>query len=68
MGTVVIVMMTNVMANLTVKTGPMNKGVSLFIARPTGVHYNHCVSPSVCPSVRGQLVKMLITLESDDIF
>ena len=53
MGTVVIVMMKNVMENLTVKTGPMNKGVSLFIARPTGVHFNHRVSPSVRPSVRG---------------
>ena len=29
-----------------------------------GVHYNHCVSPSVC----GQLVKMLITLEPHGIF
>ena len=25
------------------------------------MHYNHCVSPSLCPSIRGQLVKMLIT-------
>ena len=29
------------------------------IAPPTGVHYNHCLSPGVRP-----LVKMFITLES----
>ena len=29
------------------------------IAQPAGVHYNHCVSPSV----RGHLVKMRITLD-----
>ena len=34
-----------------------------YIARPAGVHYNHCVSHFVCPSLRGQLVKILITLE-----
>ena len=24
------------------------------VARPKGVHYNRCLGPSVCPSVRGQ--------------
>ena len=38
------------------------------IARPADVYYNHCVSPSVCLSVSGQLVKMLITLEPRGIF
>ena len=33
------------------------------IVRPVGVHYNHSVSPLVRPSIHGQLVKMLITLE-----
>lgn len=27
------------------------------------VQYNHCVSPSVCPSICGRSVKVLITLE-----
>ena len=38
------------------------------ITRPLGLHYNHDVSPSVHPSARGQLLKMLITLEHKGIF
>ena len=34
------------------------------IARPAGVHYNYCATPSV----RGHLVKMLITFVPHDIF
>ena len=26
-------------------------------ARPEGLHFNHCVSLSACPSVRGHLLK-----------
>ena len=36
----------------------------LFNARSAGVHLKRCVSPSVRPSVRYHLVKMLITLET----
>ena len=38
------------------------------IARPFGVYYGHFVSPSIRPSVRGQLVKKLIALEPQGIF
>ena len=34
-----------------------------YIARPAGVHYNHCVSPSV----RYQIVKILITFVTQGI-
>ena len=41
----------------------------LTITRHLGGHYNPCASmPSVRPSVRGQLVNMLITLEPYGIF
>ena len=42
------------------------------IARPLCLHYNHYVShsvhPSISPSVRGRLVKILITLEPHVMF
>ena len=37
---------------------------NVYIARPVGVHYNRCLRSSV----RGQFVKMLITLEPYGIF
>ena len=39
------------------------EGIGSLIAQPTGVPCNHCTSPSVCPSVRYQLVKMLKLLK-----
>ena len=38
------------------------------IARPAGVHYNHCVCPSVHRTFADRIVKMLITLEPHRIF
>ena len=35
----------------------------LLIARPLGLHYYHYVNPSIRPSVRYQLLKMLIIVE-----
>ena len=37
-------------------------------ARPEDLQFYHCVSLSVCLSVRGQLLKMLMTLEPCGIF
>ena len=53
-------------------TWPSHWYAELLIAQPAGLHYNHCVSPSVRPlSVsenRNQLAKTLITLEPHGIF
>ena len=41
---------------------------SIYCTTRTGVQFNHCMSPPVCQPVRGQLVKMLITLEPRGLF
>ena len=42
---------------------------TLILSKEIRLHdHSVCVSPSVRPSVRGQLLKMLITVEPDGVF